>query len=203
MPICLVNHARWWMIWSESIAPTKTRQYLVLVGGMLSDQIILAPFLQRKLTPRCEFLLNEGCKVNHFDTGSESPIFYFERNGQSWCRKHWCGVPQMCRSLEQPRLMQRKSSPLHESGLLQTLIQHHADLDVIDKPGLSPFSEEPAFNWLILELLASLALSRHCVLRRRETQEVPFFLEWVEASNELRFFWKNEIYTKGNFWRVA
>ena len=57
---------------------------------------------------------NEGCKVNHFDTGSESPIFYFERNGQSWCRKHWC----------------RK----RWSGLLQTLIQHHADLDVIDKP---------------------------------------------------------------------
>ena len=80
------------------------------------------------------FFWHEGCKVNHSDTGSESPIFYFERNGQSWCRKHWCGVPQMCRSLEQPRLMQRRRFPLHECGLLQTLIQHHADLDVIDKP---------------------------------------------------------------------
>ena len=94
----------------------------------------------------------------------------------------------MCRSLEQPRLMQRKSSPLHESGLLQTLIQHHADLDVIDKPGLSPFSEEPAFNWLILELLASLSFVPALRPQTKRNARGAFFLEWIEASNELRLF---------------
>ena len=181
MPICLVNHARWWMIWSE-----------------LSDQII-HHFLQKKLTPRCEFLLNEGCKVNHFDTGSESPIFYFERNGQSWCRKHWCGVPQMCRSLEQPRLMQRRRFPLHECGLLQTLIQHHADLDVIDKPGLSPFSWGASLQLAHLGTAGVLSFVPALRPQTKRNARGAFFLEWIEDSNELRLFEKMKFIQKGTF----
>ena len=142
MPICLVNHARWWMIWSESIAPTKTRQYLVLGWRNAFGSNYPCTLPSKETHTRCEFLLNEGCKVNHFDAGSESPIFYFERNGQSWCRKHWCEFPRCVEVWSSPDSCNGEDFRCMSVGCSRLWSSTMQTSTVIDKPGFSPFSED-------------------------------------------------------------
>ena len=61
----------------------------LLAWRVILNQIETCAFvgaLGFSFTPRREFLLKEGCKVNHLDTGSQTPIFY-SAIVRSW---YWC-----------------------------------------------------------------------------------------------------------------